>query len=103
VTSTWRTASVVRRNAIGTLDEDVLAVTDSPPLLISVDAQGSETALTSRQAPQFAFHQQLRDAMTLDWPMSVTAEQSRRVVAVMEAARASAHDHGRPVAVDGER
>ena len=34
--------------------------------------------------------------------MSVTAPQSRRVVAVMEAARASARAGGTPMPVDGD-
>ena len=37
ITSSWRQESVVRRSAVGTLDEDVLAVTDSPPELTYVD------------------------------------------------------------------
>jgi predicted dehydrogenase len=102
VTSTWRQASVVARSAIGTLDEDVLAVTDSPPELVLVDADGSQTAVVAQSAPALAFHRQLADALVVDWPMSVTAEQSRRVVAVMEAARISAQGRGRPVPVDGE-
>jgi scyllo-inositol 2-dehydrogenase (NADP+) len=102
VTSTWRTARVVARNAIGTLDEDVLAVTDSPPDLVLLDGDGSQTAVAFVPVPRFEFHRQLADVLHLDWPMSVTAEQSRRVVAVMEAARTSAQGRGRLVPVDGE-
>ena len=34
LSSTWRRTSVTRRSAIGTLDEDVLAVTDAPPQVL---------------------------------------------------------------------
>ena len=101
VTSTWRRASVVRRSAIGTLDEDVLAATDSPPDLHLVDHLGSETMLRQQVPERHAFHRQFVDDVAYGSPMTVTAEQSRRVVAVMEAARRSAGQGGALVAVDG--
>jgi predicted dehydrogenase len=102
VTSTWRQEAVVRRSAIGTLEEDVLAVTDSPPELTFVDPLGSQTALRQVTPERYGFHRQFVDDVRYGWPMTVTAEQSRRVVAVMEAARASARDGGSPVPVDGD-
>ncbi len=102
VTSTWRHEAVIARNAIGTLDEDVLAVTDSPPELTLVDPLGSQTVLSQVNAEPHAFHRQFVDDVRYAWPMTVTAEQSRRVVAVMEAARASARAGGTPVPVNGD-
>ncbi|MFL6071102.1 MAG: Gfo/Idh/MocA family protein [Actinomycetes bacterium] len=100
--SRWRSASVISRNEIGTLSEDRLAVTDSPPDVYRLDADGSETAVVPPGVGQHPFHRQLVDDLLYDWPMTVTAEQSRRVVAVMEAARASAHSRGQAVRVNGE-
>jgi scyllo-inositol 2-dehydrogenase (NADP+) len=102
ITSSWRQESVVRRSAVGTLDEDVLAVTDSPPELTRVDPYGSQTMLKQISPEPHAFHRQFVDAVSYEWPMSVTAVQSRRVVAVMEAARASARAGGTPMPVDGD-
>lgn len=102
ITSSWRRESVIRRSVVGTLDEDVLAATDSPPDLTFVDQTGSTTQLVQQTPERHAFHRQFVDDVQYGWPMTVTAEQSRRVVAVMEAARASAREGGAPVRVDGE-
>lgn len=102
VTSTWRQTSVVQRSSIGTLEEDVLAVTDAPPELTFVDPYGSQTALRQLRPEPHAFHRQFVDAVRYGWPMTVTAQQSRRVVAVMEAARSSARAGGALALVDGE-
>ena len=102
VTSAWRQTSVVSRSAVGTLDEDVLAVTDAPPELTLVDPFGSQTALRQATPEPHAFHRQFVDAVRYGWPMDVTAQQSRRVVAVMEAARTSARAGGALALVDGE-
>jgi predicted dehydrogenase len=93
----WRTEKVVSRNDIGTLEEDVLAPADSPPLLDLHGADGSVTRLATPPAPPYAFHHELADRLRLGLPMTVTAQQSRRVLSVMEAARRSAEDGGRPV------
>jgi predicted dehydrogenase len=103
VVSRWRTASVITRSEIGTLVEDQLAVTDAPPDIYRYDADGSETAVVPPPVVEHPFHRQLVDDLLYDWPMSVTAAQSRRVVAVMEAARASADTQGGPAVVDGEQ
>jgi len=93
----WRTEKVVTRNDIGTLAEDVLAPADSPPLIDLHTADGSVTRLATPPAPPYRFHAELADRIQLGLPMSVTGEQSRRVLAVMEAATLSARDGGRPV------
>jgi predicted dehydrogenase len=102
VTSTWRRTSVISRSAVGTLDEDVLAVTDAPAELTFIDPFGSQTAVHQVRPELHGFHRQFVDAVLHEWPMTVTAEQSRRVVAVMESARASARAGGALTAVDGE-
>jgi predicted dehydrogenase len=94
----WRTERIVARNDVGTLAEDVLAPADSPPLLDLHAADGSLTRLATPPGPPYAFHRELADRLQLGLPMSVTGAQSRRVLAVMEAATRSARDGGRPVA-----
>lgn len=93
----WRTEKIVSRNDIGTLVEDVLAPADSPPLLELYGADGSVTRLATPAAPAYSFHRELADRLRFGLPMTVTAQQSRRVLAVMEAATCSADDSGRPV------
>jgi scyllo-inositol 2-dehydrogenase (NADP+) len=93
----WRTERVIGRNDVGTLDEDVLSPADSPPLMELHSADGSVTALATPPPPPYAFHRELADRLLLGLPPTVTGEQSRRVLAVMEAAAESARDGGRPV------
>jgi scyllo-inositol 2-dehydrogenase (NADP+) len=97
LTGRWRTEKVVSRSDIGTLVEDVLAPADSPPLLEMSLADGSVTRLATPTSTPHAFHRELADRLRIGLPMTVTAAQSRRVLAVMEAARMSAQDSGRPV------
>jgi scyllo-inositol 2-dehydrogenase (NADP+) len=93
----WRTEKIVSRNDIGTLVEDVLAPADSPPLLDLFGADGSVTRLATPAAEPYSFHRELADRLRLGLPMTVTAQQSRRVLAVMEAATRSADESGRPI------
>jgi hypothetical protein len=88
---------VVSRNDVGLLAEDVLAPADSPPLLDLHATDGSVTRLATPPAPRHAFHTEVADLLQLGLPLSVTGAQSRRVLAVMEAATASAASGGRPV------
>jgi hypothetical protein len=97
IVGSWRTERIVSRNDIGTLAEDVLAPADSPPLLDLHAADGSVTRLATPSPDAYPFHHELSDRLRLGQPMTVTAAQSRRVLAVMEAARVSADDGGRPV------
>ena len=98
IVSQWRTEKVVSRNDIGTLAEDLLAPTDSPPLLDLHAADGSVTRLATPTGEPYEFHRELSDRIRLGLPMTVTADQSRRVLSVMEAASLSADDNSRPVA-----
>ncbi len=93
----WRTEKIVSRNDIGTLAEDVLSPADATPLLDLHAADGSVTRLATPPAPPYRFHAELSDRLALGLPMSVTGDQSRRVLSVMEAASVSAREGGRPV------
>ncbi len=97
VVGNWRTERVISRTDIGTLAEDVLAPADSPPTMDLYAADGSRTRLATPAGQPYGFHRELVDRLQWGIPMSVTAQQSRRVVAVMEAAAESAADQGRPV------
>ena len=97
IVGTWRTEKVVARNDVGTLDEDVLAPADSPPVLDLHGGDGSVTRLATPAAPPHPFHRELADHLLLGLPMSVTGATSRRVLSVMEAATESAATGGRPV------
>jgi scyllo-inositol 2-dehydrogenase (NADP+) len=69
---------------------------DAPADLRVVSADGSETRLALRPAPQHSFHRELADQLLSGAPMSVTPAGSRRNVAVMQAAMMSARDDARP-------
>lgn len=97
VVGSWRTERVVSRSDIGTLVEDVLAPADSPPVLELFGADGSVTRVATPEAEPYRFHREVADRVRWGLPMTVTGEQSRRVLAVLEAARASVADSGRPV------
>ncbi len=97
VTGHWRTERVVTRNAIGTLDEDILAPSDSPPVMQLHAADGSLTQLATPSVALHPFHAQVADRLQLGLAMTVTGAHSRRVLAVMEAARESAARGGVPV------
>lgn len=93
----WRNERVVSRNAIGTLEEDLLAASDSPVRLQLHAAGGSVSELAVPSAPPQPFHRELADHLLAGAPMSVTPRGSRRNIAVMEAATDSAALGGLPV------
>jgi len=97
IVGSWRSEKVVSRTDIGTLAEDVLAPADSPPLLDLHAADGSITRLATPAADPYQFHHEVAARLRFGLPMTVTAAQSRRVLSVMEAARASSCDGSRPV------
>ena len=97
IVGNWRAEKIVARSDIGTLVEDSLAPADSPPALELHAADGSITHVATPTGPAYPFHRELADRLLFGLPMTVTAEQSRRVLSVMEAASASAADDGRPV------
>ncbi len=93
----WRTERVLSRSDIGTLSEDVLAPADSPPLLDLHDAAGSVTRLATPGTRPYRFHAELAEQIQLGTAPTVSGAQSRRVLAVMEAASRSAAQGGAPV------
>ena len=97
VVGNWRTERVISRSDIGTLAEDVLAPGDSPPILDLHGPDGSVTRLATPPAPPYAFHAELADQLRFGLTPTITGAQSRRVLAVMEAATQSAREGGRPV------
>ncbi len=97
VVGDWRVETILSRNDIGTLVEDVLAPADSPPTLELHTPDGSVTRVATPSAQAYGFHREVSDRVRFGLPMTVTGAQSRRVLAVMEAARVSAEDGGRPV------
>ncbi len=96
----WRRERVIARTPIGTLDEDVLAPADSPPDVWLHGPDGRVAQVPGSPAEQGEFHRQLAERLLSGMPMTVTAEQSRRVVAMLEAAERSAAKDGAPVVPD---
>jgi predicted dehydrogenase len=97
----WREERVVSRSAIGTLLEDRLAASDSPADLTVFtpdgDGRSHQTRLSLPVPPPQPFHRQLADLLLSGEPMDVTPADSRRNIAVMQAATTSAAQDGRPV------
>ena len=93
----WRYERVITRSAIGTLDEDVLAPADSPPVMRFIAPDGSVTLLAPPPTEAYPFHADL--ALWLRWgiPPRVRGSESRRVVSVLQAAEESAALGGLPV------
>jgi predicted dehydrogenase len=93
----WRRERVVGRNAVGNLVEDRLTAAESPADLSVFAPDGSVTSVALAPPPRYPFHRELADLLLSGAPMSITPAGSRRNIAVMEAATASARDGGRPV------
>lgn len=93
----WRHERVLARNAVGLLQEDLLAPADSPSRLELHAADGSRTELAIPPAPPQPFHRELADQLLDGLPMTLTPTLSRRNLAVMQAAMTSARSSGRPV------
>lgn len=73
------------------------AVADLPARLFRYDTAGTRVEVPLDDVPPHLFHRELAAHLATGAPMQVSARQSRNVVAVMEAAEASARDLGRPV------
>ena len=97
LTGDWRTESVIARSAIGTLSEDTLAPADSPPRVSLHSPSGDVTALAPPAAEAYPFHADLALALRHGLRPRVRGEQSRRVVAMLQAAEESAALEGQPV------
>lgn len=97
LTGEWRRESVVTRSAIGTLEEDLLAPADAPPRVRLHSAEGDITDLAFRPAEPHPFHADLSLWLHYGFTPRVRGEQSRRVIAMLEAAEESARMGGVPV------
>lgn len=93
----WRRESVVSRTAIGTLAEDTLAPADSPPRISLHSPAGDVTVLAEPSPEPHPFHSDLALALRYGITPRVRGEQSRRVVAMLQAAEESAALGGQPV------
>lgn len=97
ITGEWRQESVVARSQIGTLDEDVLAPADSPPRIVVHSPSGDVTAMAPPIPEPHPFHSDLVLALRYGLLPRVRGTQSRRVVAMLQAAEESAALGGQPV------
>ncbi|HVB28130.1 MAG TPA: Gfo/Idh/MocA family oxidoreductase, partial [Mycobacteriales bacterium] len=86
----WREERIASRGPVGTLIEDRLAPAEAPAALSLHAPDGSVTRLAVPEPLPHAFHRELADRLLTGAPMTVTADGSRRVVAVIEAAARSA-------------
>jgi hypothetical protein len=88
---------VITRNAIGTLDEDVLAPADAPPEVRLHSTDGSVTTLAYPASEPHPFHADLSLSLHFGVHPRVQGFQSRRVIAMLQAAEESASLGGIPV------
>lgn len=80
------------------MDEDQLVPADAPPRVSLHTTGGDVTALMPQTREPHPFHADLVLSLTYGLPARVRGEQSRRVVAMLEAAEESARLGGIPVA-----
>ena len=73
------------------------AVADLPAILTLHRPDGSADVIELDDVPAYSFHSSVVAFLASGTPMSVSADQSRDVVALMQAAEASALDNGMPV------
>ena len=73
------------------------APADLPAILTVHRADGTSETITNRAATPYSFHQSVVTYLNEGTPMSVTSNQSRDVVAIMQAAEESAFSNGHPV------
>ena len=93
----WRHERLLSRTGIGTMGEELFAPADAPADLTLVNSDGDRTRLAPVQPREHGFHRELADQLVAGLPLSVRPEQSRDVVAVMEAAELSAASGSAPV------
>ena len=91
----WRRERVVGRTDIGLLDEDRLAPADSPATVWLHHPDGSRTEVATPAGPVGRYHRELADRLAFGEPLTADPDQSRDVVAVLEAAVVSAESGGR--------
>src|SRR5579859_5385039 len=99
----WRHETVKSRRWSGDLIEERLASSEALPdlCLYTYDNDGviQQHPLTLPAAPSFAFHRNLANHLHSGEPLAVPPQQSRRNIAVMEAAKLSARQGGETIAL----
>ena len=70
---------------------------DLPAIITLTKSDGESVILPAVKAAPYAFHQSVADFLLSNTAMPITTEQSRDVVAIMQAAEASALINARPV------
>ena len=97
----WRMETVKSRRWSGDLIEEQLAPSEAMPelCLFTYDAGGAiqKHPLTLPAAPSYAFHRNLANHLHFGEPLAVPPGQSRRNIAVMEAAKHSAEQGGETI------
>ncbi len=73
------------------------AVADLPAILTLHSQDSTSTIVQLEKLDEYQFHKSIVDYLTTGAPMSVTALQSRNVVAIMQAAEESARNNAMPV------
>jgi len=105
VVGDWRRESVVARGTMDELIEDTLAPADSPARLTVLRPNGeggvNEERLALPRRVRNGFYRNLADHLLWGEALAVPPAQSRRNIAVMEAAARSIAAGGAPVPVDG--
>ncbi len=100
----WRQETVKTRRWSGDLIEECLAPSEALPDLYVYTREMSgaihEQHLMLPKAPAYAFHRSLANHLFCDEPLAVPPEQSRRNIAVMEAAKRSAEGGGEVIALE---
>ncbi len=104
VVGNWRTESVKTRRWSGDLIEEHLAPSEALPDLTAYIRQSNglinEQRLALPPAPVFPFHRNLANHILLGEPLAVLPTQSRRNIAIMEAAKKSATMSGQFIPVE---
>ena len=85
---------------IGEWDHSSETVTDLPAIISLFKPDGTKQTVENIKPTPFSFHQSLVAYLVNKTPMSVNAQQSRDVVAVMQAAEESALELGASKKVD---
>jgi len=97
----WRQETVKTRRWSGDLIEERLRPSEAlPELYIYTREMGGaihEQHLMLPEAPLYAFHRNLANHLHCGEPLAVTPEESRRNIAVMEAAKLSAGRGGETI------
>jgi predicted dehydrogenase len=100
----WRQETIKTRRWSGDLIEEQLAPSEALPNLFvhTRDRYGAmhEQRLTLPKAPQYAFHRNLANHLHNGEALAVPPEESRRNIAVMEAAKLSAKQGGKIIEID---